>query len=169
MSLSFKHFAYCIVCVIIFGCILAVFGRVESGGNTGLKEIFASKFPEGKDEYKESSDFKAADAVLSTYKPEISCNESLVEGGIAHGTNVPLEELIVATEDEKGDGNVITLPFMNITVHEITDRDNNPIPGFAEGDSLAVFPKKGAYTLTVTAEYKKGCSSRKKLEVIVKK
>lgn len=25
MSLSFKHFAYCIVCVIIFGCILAVF------------------------------------------------------------------------------------------------------------------------------------------------
>ncbi len=128
-----------------------------------------SKFPEGKDEYKESSDFKAADAVLSTYKPEISCNESLVEGGIAHGTNVPLEELIVATEDEKGDGNVITLPFTDITVHEITDRDNNPIPGFAEGDSLAVFPKKGAYTLTVTAEYKKGCSSRKKLEVIVKK
>lgn len=169
MSLSFKHFAYCIVCVIIFGCILAVLSRVESNGNTGMEEIFASKFPEGKEEYKESSDFKAADAVLSTYKPEISCNDSLVEGGIVHGTSVPLEELIVATEDEKGDGNVITLPFSSITVHEITDRDKNPIPDFTEGDNEAVFPKKGVYTLTVTAEYKKGCSSRKKLEVIVKK
>lgn len=169
MSVSFKHFAYCIVCVIVFGCILAVLGHVESNGNTGMEEIFASKFPEGKEEYRESLDFKAADSVISRHKPEISCNDSLVEGGIAHGMEVSLEELILATEDEKGDGNKITLPFSSITVHEITDRDKNPIPGFAEGDSLAVFPKKGVYTLTVTAEYKKGCSSRKKLEVIVKK
>ena len=79
MSLSFKHFAYCIVCVIIFGCILAVFGRVESGGNTGLKEIFASKFPEGKDEYKE---YAKGCMIQGSYR-KIAVEPSKVEGVFA--------------------------------------------------------------------------------------
>lgn len=171
MNLSIKHFAYCIFCVIIFGLILVIFGGIrDSQGNQGIHNIFASKFPEGSTDYAQSAEFISSDKVLSMHKPVITCDAALVEGGIVHGTTVLLSDLIIATEDEKGDGtNLVTLSGDNITVHEITDKDGNALPGFAEGDASVVFPKKGVYTLTVTAEYQKGCSSRSKVNVIVKK
>lgn len=171
MNLSIKHFAYCVLCVTVFGLLLAMLANVEDeNGNMGLNNIFASKFPEGNTDYAQSAEFTASDKVLSMHKPVITCDASFVEGGIVHGTTVLLSDLVIATEDEKGDGaDPVALPFEKITVHEITDKDGNALPGFAEGDTSVVFPKKGVYTLTVTAEYQKGCSSRSKVNIIVKK
>lgn len=171
MSLSIKHFAYGIFCVIVFGLLLAIFsGLRDSQGNQGLSSIFASKFPEGSTDYAQSADFISSDKVLSMYKPVITCNASFVEGGIVHGTTVLLSDLVIATEDADGDGeNLESIPFEKITVHEITDSAGNALSGFSEGDASVVFPGKGIYTLTVTAEYQKGCSSRSKVNIVVKR
>lgn len=171
MSLSIRHFAYGIFCVIVFGLLLAISGSLEdSRGNKGLGSIFASKFPEGSTAYAQSAEFISSDKVLSMYKPVITCSASLVEGGIVHGTAVSLSSLVIAVEDADGDGeNLETIPFEKITVHEVTDSAGNALPGFSEGDAEVVFPNKGIYTLTVTAEYRKGCSSRSKVNIVVKK
>ncbi len=172
MSLTIKNFAYGIVCAVVFGLIIAILSGVrDSDGNTGLNDIFASKVTSDTREYGQDADFQASDKALSTYKPVVTCNEAAVESGITHGTTVLLSDIITATEDADGDGeNIEILSFdRHMKVHDITDSEGNLLPGFTEGDESAVFPKRGVYMLTVTAEYQKGCSSRAKLEIVVKK